>query len=239
MDRHQKLEGVRLYRMSTPEHDCPWGIKARDLLQAQGIPFEDHLLTTSAAVEAFKQAHRVTTTPQIFTRDERIGGYGDLAKRLGEKAESAEYSYTPVLAVFGSTLLMALVLDGSILRHFMGLSICVLAILKLMDISSFTESFSKYDLITQRWRDWAKVYPGVELLVGLGFLTNPPVPLSGWVALIVGIPGMISVLKAVYIDKLALNCACVGGNTKTPLGIVSFSEYAMLSIMGFVIAAGL
>lgn len=50
---------------------------------------------------------------------------------------------------------------------------------------------------------------------------------------------MISVLKAVYIDKLALNCACVGGNTKTPLGIVSFSEYAMLSIMGFVIAAGL
>ena len=240
MDRHQKLEGVRLYRMSTPEHDCPWGIKARDLLQAQGIPFEDHLLTTSAAVEAFKQAHRVTTTPQIFTRDERIGGYGDLAKRLGEKAESAaEYSYTPVLAVFGSTLLMALVLDGSILRHFMGLSICVLAILKLMDISSFAESFNKYDLITQRWRDWAKVYPGVELLVGLGFLTNPPVPLSGWVALIVGIPGMISVLKAVYIDKLALNCACVGGNTKTPLGIVSFSEYAMLSIMGFVIAAGL
>jgi len=121
----------------------------------------------------------------------------------------------------------------------MGLSICVLAILKLMDISSFAESLSKYDLITQRWRDWAKVYPGVELLVGLGFLTNPPVPLSGWVALIVGIPGMISVLKAVYIDKLALNCACVGGNTKTPLGIVSFSEYAMLSIMGFVIAAGL
>ena len=33
----------------------------------------------------------------------------------------------------------------------MGLSICVLAILKLMDISSFAESFSKYDLITQRW----------------------------------------------------------------------------------------
>ncbi len=176
------------------------------------------------AVDAFKQAHRVTTTPQVFSRDERIDGYGNLAKRPGEEAESVEYSYTPVLAVFGSTLLIALVLEGSILRHFKWLSICVLVILKLMDISSFAESLSKYDLIIQRWRNWAKVYPSVGLLVDLGFLTNPAVPLAGWVALIVGIPGIISVLNAVCVDKLALNCACVGGNSKTPLGILSFSE---------------
>jgi hypothetical protein len=47
---------------------------------------------------------------------------------------------------------------------------------------------------------------------------------------------MISVIKAVYIDKLALNCACVGGNSKTPLGIISFSEYAIQSLMGLVVA---
>ena len=176
----------------------------------------------------------MTTTANLY-RDERTGGYGDLAKRLGEKAESVEYSYTPVLAVFGSTLLMALVLDGSILRHFMGLSICVLAILKLMDISSFAESFSKYDLITQRWRDWAKVYPGVELLVGLGFLTNPPVPLSVGRAIIV-IPEMIPHLRP-YISTTRPMCLCRQKH-KTPLGIVSFSEYAMLSIR-IVIAAGL
>lgn len=154
----------------------PVWTEARDLLQAKGILFDDHLLTTSVAVDAFKQAHRVTTTPQVFSRDERIDGYGNLAKRPGEEAESVEYSYTPVLAVFGSTLLIALVLEGSILRHFKWLSICVLVILKLMDISSFAESLSKYDLIIQRWRNWAKVYPSVGLLVDLGFLTNPAVP---------------------------------------------------------------
>ena len=32
---------VRLYRMSTAEHECPWGIKAVKLLEEQGIEFED------------------------------------------------------------------------------------------------------------------------------------------------------------------------------------------------------
>jgi len=232
------VSNVRLYRMSTAEHDCPWGLKAAELLKRRGIPFEDHPLTSEEAIEAFKTAHGVTTTPQIFSGPERIGGYSDLAQRLGERAESADYSYTPVMAVFGSTLLMALVLAGPILRQFMGLSICVLAILKLIDLSSFAESFSKYDLISQRWRGWGKVYPGVELLIGLGFLSATPVPLAGWIAVVVGIPGMVSVLKAVYVDKLALNCACVGGNSKTPLGIISFSEYAMLTLMGWAIGAG-
>ena len=94
----------------------------------------------------------------------------------------------------------------------------------------------KYDLITQRWRPWGKLYPGVELLIGLGFLLSSPLPLAGWAALVVGVPGMASVIKAVFVDKLALNCACVGGNTKTPLGIISFTEYAILTVMGVVVA---
>ena len=35
---------------------------------------------------------------------------------------------------------------------------------------------------------------------------------------------MDSVFKAVYLDKLKLNFACIGGYTKTPLGIISFTE---------------
>ena len=51
-------------------------------------------------------------------------------------------------------------------------------------------------------------------------------------ALLLGIAGMISVTKAVFIDKLALNCACVGGNSRTPLGVVSFAENLMMAGMG-------
>ncbi len=230
------LNDVQIYRMSTAEHECPWGLKAISLLNAKEISYVDHRLTSNEQVSAFKQKHDVATTPQIFAAGKRIGGYTDLAELLGSKAEGADYSYTPVIAVFGTTLLMALVVGDGILQLFMGFSICMLAMLKLMDVDSFAISFAKYDLITQRAKAWAKIYPGVELLIGLGFLMSPAPYIVGWAALLIAIPGMASVIKAVYIDKLALNCACVGGNTKTPLGIISFTEYAMLALMGFVVA---
>jgi len=50
--------------------------------------------------------------------------------------------------------------------------------------------------------------------------------------LFVGITGGISIFKAVYIDKTDLNCACIGSNSNVPLGAVSFSENAMMAVMG-------
>jgi hypothetical protein len=40
--------------------------------------------------------------------------------------------------------------------------------------------------------------------------------------------GAISVSKAVYIDKRELKCACVGGDSKVPLGFVSLTENLMM-----------
>ena len=48
------------------------------------------------------------------------------------------------------------------------------------------------------------------------------------VALFIGVVGAASVFKAVYIDKRELKCACVGGETKVPLGFVSLSENLMM-----------
>ena len=55
------------------------------------------------------------------------------------------------------------------------------------------------------------------------------------IALVLGISGMISVFKAVYLDKLKLNCACIGGYAKTPLGIISFIENLLMAIMSVLI----
>ncbi|WP_263975534.1 glutaredoxin family protein [Leptolyngbya sp. 7M] len=97
-----------VYRMSMPEHECPWGLRAIKLLQEQGIEFEDVKLRSREAVDQFKAKYGVATTPQIFFGDERIGGYTDLAERLKVEAEKTEYSYTPVVAVFSTAGLMAL-----------------------------------------------------------------------------------------------------------------------------------
>jgi len=119
---------------------------------------------------------------------------------------------------------------------FMGVAICLLAMLKLMDVPAFAASFRKYDLLSQHWPGWSGLYPGVELLVGLGILLRPDAAaggrLVGATALGLGAMGMASVGKAVFRDKLALKCACVGGNTKVPLGVVSFSENLLMALMG-------
>lgn len=224
-------EPVKVYRMSMPEHECPWGLKAINLLDEQGIEFEDHKLRSQDEVEAFKTKHQVATTPQIFFGDDRIGGYTDLAERFDVEAESADYSYAPVIAVFSTAGLISLAASLG-MTGLMGVSLSMLASLKLMDMDAFAESFKKYDLITKRFKPYAKIYPFAELLIGLGFLSGWVPLVTGISSLLIGTSGGISVFKAVYIDKLALNCACVGGNTKTPLGIVSFAENAIMAGMG-------
>ena len=53
--------------------------------------------------------------------------------------------------------------------------------------------------------------------------------------MILEISGTISEFKAVCLDKLKSNCACIGGYSKTPLGIISFIENLLMAIMSFLI----
>ncbi len=55
--------------------------------------------------------------------------------------------------------------------------------------------------------------------------------LSAPVALFIGTIGAVSVLKAVYIDKRELKCACVGGSSNVPLGFLSLIENLMMIAM--------
>ena len=207
------------------------GRRAVDLLTEREIPFEDIKLRSPEEIAAFKAKYGVTTTPQIFFGAERIGGYTDLAEQLDVKAQKAEYSYTPVIALFSTAGAMTLATSLG-MTGFMGISLSMLATLKLMDLKSFTESFEKYDSIAKRFKLYGKAYPFAELAIALGFLSGIAPLATGVGASIVGVSGAVSVFKAVYIDKMALNCACVGGNSKAPLGIVSFAENAIMAGMG-------
>src|SRR5687768_18570658 len=90
-----------LYRMVMPEHTCPYGLKALDLLKRKGFKVEDQWLETREETDAFKASHGVKTTPQVFIDGERIGGYDDLRRHFGLKvAEPGATSYRPVIAVF-------------------------------------------------------------------------------------------------------------------------------------------
>jgi len=73
-----------LYRMILPEHTCPFGVAAKQMLEEQGFTVDDRILASREEVEAFKQEHSVATTPQVFIDDERIGGSDDLERYLAQ-----------------------------------------------------------------------------------------------------------------------------------------------------------
>ena len=73
-----------LYRMILPEETCPFGVRAKQLLEANGFSIEEHILHSREEVEAFEQKQCVETTPQVFIDGKRIGGSDDLESYLSK-----------------------------------------------------------------------------------------------------------------------------------------------------------
>lgn len=71
-----------LYRMVLPDHTCPFGVRAKQMLDEAEFEVDDRILRSREEVDAFKEEHGVETTPQVFIDNERIGGSDDLARYL-------------------------------------------------------------------------------------------------------------------------------------------------------------
>jgi glutaredoxin 3 len=73
---------IVLYRMKLLDHECPYGLRAKEMLEEASMPFEDRLLTSRDEVDAFQDEQGVDTTPQVFIDGERIGDSDDLEAYL-------------------------------------------------------------------------------------------------------------------------------------------------------------
>ena len=74
-----------LHRMVLPDHTCPFGVRAKEMLEQAGYQVDDRPLTSRAEVDAFKAEHGLRTTPLIFIGKERIGGSDDLERWLASR----------------------------------------------------------------------------------------------------------------------------------------------------------
>lgn len=230
-------KNATLHRMVMTDHMCPFGLKAKDLLERNGYTVDDQHLTSRDAVDAFKAKHNVKTTPQIFINGERVGGYDDLAEHLGKPVAAADaVTYRPVIALFSVAALLAvavtwLVRDtlfvGQTIGWFIAIAMVLLGLQKLQDIEKFATMFLNYDLLAQRVVRYGYVYPFVETGAGLLMLMGVLTWVAAPAALFVAGNGAISVIKAVYIDKRELKCACLG-DSRVPLGFVSLTENLMM-----------
>jgi glutaredoxin len=84
-----KARQAIVYRMALPKHVCPYGLRAKELLEETGYEVDDRVLRTRNEVDAFLDENDFQTTPQIFIGGEHIGGSEELEAYLIKEQSAA------------------------------------------------------------------------------------------------------------------------------------------------------
>jgi glutaredoxin len=74
-----------LTRMVLPDHECPFGVRAKAMLEQAGYSIDEHILSSREEVDAFKAERGLATTPLIEIDGETIGGSKDLEAYLANE----------------------------------------------------------------------------------------------------------------------------------------------------------
>ena len=147
------------------------------------------------------------------------------------KAEATSVEYVKFVGVLGGVALISYVLHqafgdstSDFLRLFMGSFMLVFASFKLVGYRMFVEMFPMYDPIAKRSKLYAKVYPFIELALGVLAIANlfETARLIS-VVVLMGV-GAAGIVHSVYVQKRKIHCACLGNIIKLPLSTVSLAE---------------
>ena len=117
---------------------------------------------------------------------------------------------------------------------FMGLFYIIFSFFKILDIKGFSNSFRMYDPLAKILPLYGIIYPFIEILLGIMFLTRIEVELALILTIIVlGITS--SGVTKTLLNKKSISCACLGTTLKLPMTEATFIENALMIIMAFVL----
>ncbi len=117
---------------------------------------------------------------------------------------------------------------------FMGLFYIIFSFFKILDIKGFSTSFKMYDPLAKKITTYGYIYPFIEILLGLMFLTRIEVNIALLITII--ILGITSVgVTQTLLNKKKINCACLGTTLKLPMTEATFIENAIMIIMAIVL----
>ncbi|MBO6662357.1 MAG: cation transporter [Roseivirga sp.] len=119
------------------------------------------------------------------------------------------------------------------MRHFMAGFFIVFSFFKLLNIQGFSNSYKMYDIIAKKWSHWGKIYPFVELALGIAYLINIYPTTTNLITVIVLGASSIGVIKS-NLDKKKIKCACLGDVFNLPMSKVTIIEDVTMVAMAAV-----
>ena len=115
---------------------------------------------------------------------------------------------------------------------FMGLFYIVFSFFKILDIKGFSMSFRMYDPLAKKAPIYGYIYPFIEVLLGVMFLTRLEVNIALVITVI--ILGLTTIgVTQTLLNKRAIKCACLGTTLNLPMTEATFIENALMIIMAF------
>ncbi|MEC3905574.1 MauE/DoxX family redox-associated membrane protein [Tamlana sp. 2201CG12-4] len=145
----------------------------------------------------------------------------------------------PLFLIFGYITIASVLLNikpwdtTRFMLDFMGLFYIVFSFFKLLDLKGFPESFRMYDPLAKAVPAYARIYPFIEVVLGLMFLMRFEIPIALMATLIILGITTIGVTKAL-LNKKTIQCACLGTALKLPMTKATFIENSIMIIMAVI-----
>jgi copper chaperone CopZ len=163
------------------------------------------------------------------------------SKSLGWQALAVYQPLLLILAyILGASVLVQIGLHGlqgvdamETMRYFMAGFFLVFSFFKLLNVNAFAKAYAQYDLLAARWLGWGRIYPFVELALGVAYLTNVSPLITYWVTIVIMSFSAIGVIRAV-VGRTQIQCACLGTVFNLPMSTVTIVEDVGMVVMAIV-----
>lgn len=120
------------------------------------------------------------------------------------------------------------------LHNFMTGFFLVFSFFKLLDVKAFAESFQMYDLLAAKLPVYGKIYPFIELGLGILCLIHFQPNYVYWADIIIMGFGALGVIQSV-VDKRKIKCACLGTVFNLPMSTVTIIENSLMVLIGIIL----
>lgn len=147
-------------------------------------------------------------------------------------------TYKPLFIITGFIILVSSMIQFPfeefswilLMRHFMAGFFITFSFFKLLNLKGFASSYRMYDIIAKQWGFWAFIYPFIELILGLLYLTNIFPLFTNIITIAILGTASIGVIQS-NLQKRKIRCACLGDIFNLPMSTVTIIEDVTMVLM--------
>jgi len=197
------------------------------------------LAGVNKVVVILKNQNAIINSKNIINNEniqEAIGAKYSISDLEHSKKENKIWQLKPLLLIFAYLFFGTYYLNKNdfslekVMVDFMGLFFLIFSFFKFLDYSTFPLSFSKYDPLAKKSIIYARLYPFLELFLGVCFLFNWKIQIASIVTLCILSITTFGVIKILF-NKSEIECACLGTSMNLPMTEATLVENLIMISM--------